>query len=173
MVSMKAAGRDREGRNDVRRTKLKGRKHWKSRSAVSEVIGSILILAITVVLFAGVMAFVYTMSGPPERVYTDLIGSIVLSPDGETVDEVRIINRGGQPLLDHRTDIYLTIGEEVRVLRISDSASPIGATTWGTGATWTYRLDDVDAGRTTEIAVAIKDTQADVVVWESRLNPDA
>ena len=46
------------------------RKCW-SRYGVSDIIGNLLILAITVTLFTGVLFFVTSLPGPSEKVYTD------------------------------------------------------------------------------------------------------
>ncbi|KQM12634.1 hypothetical protein AOA80_01020 [Methanomassiliicoccales archaeon RumEn M1] len=95
---------------------IKRRKTWKSRNAVSEIIGNMLILAITVIMFSGIFVFVASMDGPAEKVYTDFVGSVETNADGDVV-AIKIINKGGHPLEDRRTAIYLFV---------SDTASSLG-----------------------------------------------
>lgn len=87
---------------------IKRRKTWKSRNAVSEIIGNMLILAITVIMFSGIFVFVASMDGPAEKVYTDFVGSVETNADGDVV-AIKIINKGGHPLEDRRTAIYLSL----------------------------------------------------------------
>jgi hypothetical protein len=145
---------------------IKKRKSWKSRNAVSEIIGNILILAITVIMFSSIFIFVASMDGPSEKVYTDFTGSVVTKANGD-VEAVKIINKGGQPLEDSRTVIYLFVSDVATSLRITDSTPSIG-TTWNTGATWNYTgLTGVT--RDAKISVMIVDVQANTVVWEATL----
>ena len=160
--------RGRDARYGASGAKLiKRRKTWKSRNAVSEIIGNMLILAITVIMFSGIFVFVASMDGPAEKVYTNFIGSVLLDDTGVNVKEIKIINKGGNPLEDHRTAIYLFVSDTAKSLKITDSDPTIG-TTWNTGSTWIYK----DLSGTTsdaEISVMIVDVQANTVVWEAKL----
>lgn len=158
---------------------IKRRKSWKSRNAVSEIIANILILGITVIMFSGILVFVSSMNGPSEKVYTDFTGSVVLSDDGKSVKEIKIINRGGQPLEDHRTAIYLFVSDTASSLSISDGYKWDGeekwkaGDTWSTGSEWRYKMPDGTGTplvtNTAKISVMIVDTQANTVVWEATL----
>ena len=60
--------------------KIAKRKHWK-KHGVSEVVGNLLILGITVTLFSSIMIFVSTMPAPSEEVYTDFASSVDMGSD--------------------------------------------------------------------------------------------
>lgn len=155
---------------------IKRRKSWKSRNAVSEIIGNLLILSITVIMFSGIFVFVASMDGPSEKVYTDFVGSVVL--DGNDVKEIKIINKGGHPLEDHRTKIYLSVSDSATTLSIWEGYKRDGTKwnagdTWYTGSEWNYKGADGSGmtGVTSEanISVMIVDVRANIVVWEATL----
>lgn len=159
---------------------IKKRKNWKSRNAVSEIIGNILILAITVIMFSGIFVFVASMDGPAEKVYTDFVGSVVIEEVGDEhyVKEIKIINKGGSPLEDHRTAIYLFVSDAASSLRISDGYKRDGVKwnsgdTWSTGSEWNYKGSDgsglTNVNNKAKISVMIVDVQANTVVWEAML----
>lgn len=155
---------------------IKRRKNWKNRSAVSEIIANMLILSITVIMFSGIFVFVSSMDGPSEKVYTDFVGSVVLNEDGKTVKEIKIVNKGGHPLEDHRTAIYLFVEGDVQSLGITGHI-PLEKTTWNTGVTWTYdspvKKDGSSIERDDNLRVMIVDMQANTVVWESTLQDNS
>lgn len=160
--------RGRDARYGASGAKLiKRRKTWKSRNAVSEIIGNMLILAITVIMFSGIFVFVASMDGPAEKVYTDFVGSVVINSNGVDVDAIKIVNKGGNPLEDHRTRIYLFVGNVSTSLGITNSNPSIGET-WNTGATWVY-TDLTGVTNKAKISVMIVDVQANTVVWEAVL----
>ena len=61
--------------------KIKKKIVWDEHG-VSEIIGDIMILSMTVVLFTSVFIFVYTLETPDEAVYADLVGDIKLDLGG-------------------------------------------------------------------------------------------
>ncbi len=151
---------------------IKRRKTWKSRNAVSEIIGNMLILAITVIMFSGIFVFVASMDGPAEKVYTDFVGSVETNADGDVV-AIKIINKGGHPLEDRRTAIYLFVSDTASSLGVSDGYKRDGVKwntgdTWSTGSEWNYKgLTGVT--NKAKISVMIVDVQTNTVVWEATL----
>ncbi|MEW6069473.1 MAG: type IV pilin N-terminal domain-containing protein, partial [Candidatus Thermoplasmatota archaeon] len=102
------------------------------RGAVSEIVGSILTLAITVTLFSAVMAFVLTYPGPTSRVIADLVPSLNIGPENATIS---ISHKGGETLKNEETSIDVDINGTVTKWKISDSNISIG-TDWSSGEVW-------------------------------------
>lgn len=140
------------------------RKSW-NRYGVSEIIGNLLILAITVALFTGVLYFVSTMNGPSEKVYTDFSSSLKLLGNSGNDAYINITHKGGEPLYDYRTGIYLFINEVPTTLSFSEGN--IASDSWPTGTTWSYMLSGVLSS--TKLSIMIVDTVANTVVYSAPL----
>lgn len=139
------------------------RKSW-SRYGVSDIIGNLLVLAITVTLFTGILFFVTSMPGPSEKVYTDFSPSLkLLSDSGDAY--INITHKGGEPLYDYRTNIYLFVNEAPMSLTLADGN--IAGDSWPTGATWSYKLTGVLPS--TALSIMIVDKVANTVVFSSPL----
>lgn len=169
IIQDRATGRRAERSSpsmSTRRTVLK-KKAW-TRKGVSDIIGNILILAITVTLFTSILWFVSSMPGPAEKVYTDFASNTAYNSNGTIW--VNITHKGGATLESYRTNIYLIIGNEPRTLKLSDGL-PTGSTGWTTGSTWSYLMDEPES-LTTYISIMVVDTEANTVVWSSSLRGD-
>ena len=89
----------------------------KSEKGVSEVVGSILILMITITMFAVVMLWVLSYPTPSGRAYVDLNAEV----NGQYVN---ITHLGGEPLEDDDTAIYVYINGSLaggKSYKISDA----------------------------------------------------
>ncbi len=139
------------------------KKEW-DRRGVSEIVGNLLILAITVTLFSSVMWFVTSMPTPDENVHTDF--SATLDIDNSTAI-INITHKGGQTLKDFRTNIYLFVDNEPNTLNLSDGN--VGEK-WETGQTWRYTYNKTNVSAYTPINMMIVDIEANSLVWESILN---
>jgi len=146
----------------ARRTVLK-KKAW-TRQGVSEIIGNILILAITVVLFTSILWFVSSMPGPAEKVYTDFTPKLQVDPISGTA-YANLTHKGGNTLEDYRTNIYLFVNNNPISLHLSDGGITSGQ--WSTGTTWSYKLTGVSLS--TVISVMIVDPEANTVVYQASL----
>lgn len=140
------------------------RKCW-SRYGVSDIIGNLLILAITVTLFTGVLFFVTSLPGPSEKVYTDFSPSLKLLGNSGNDAYINITHKGGEPLYKYRTHIYLFVDEVPQTRSITDGN--IVGDSWPTGMTWSYMLSGVLP--TTKLSVMIVDTVANTVVYSAPL----
>ncbi|MBI0584826.1 MAG: VCBS repeat-containing protein [Methanomassiliicoccus sp.] len=143
---------------------LRKRRTW-SRYGVSDIIGNLLILAITVTLFTGVLYFVSSMPGPQEKVYTDFSSSVKLMNNAGNDAYINITHKGGESLIDHRTNIYLFKNNTPIPLKIADGGVTGGS--WPTGVTWSYVLSGVLT--TTDLSVMIVDSEANTVVYTAPL----
>ncbi len=146
----------------ARRTVLK-KKAW-TRQGVSEIIGNLLILAITVTLFSTIMWFVSSMPGPAEKVYTDFTPKLQFDPTSG-IAYANLTHKGGNTLEDYRTNIYLFVNNNPIPLHLSDGGIYSGQ--WSTGTTWSYKLTGVSLS--TVISVMIVDPEANTVVYQASL----
>ncbi len=94
------------------------RKHFckrrlsKAKSAVSEVLGTIMILAITVVLFTTIFATVSTLEGPDRTAHLNMEAEI---RDADDEYWLNINHRGGDPIETYDSNIYLIADDETPV----------------------------------------------------------
>jgi hypothetical protein len=74
---------------------------WRSRRAVSDVVATILLLALTVVLFASIFAFVTTFPPPPSQNSNQFQAQLNVGPNGtkSMVTSISILHLAGPPLL--------------------------------------------------------------------------
>ncbi|OPY33380.1 MAG: FG-GAP repeat protein [Methanomassiliicoccales archaeon PtaU1.Bin124] len=138
----------------------------KAKKAVSDIIGNLLILAITVTLFSSVLFFVVNQPAPQNTTYAEL--QFTQPVNANENFWVNITHKGGQILANETTLIIININTTTPMaLRISSSTPSIGST-WTTGETWCYNLG---AGYgTSNISATIVDTQTNNIVWQSDLN---
>lgn len=142
------------------KTKVRRKMSWDDHG-VSEIIADILILAMTVVLFAIIFAFVWSMPAPNEATYADIEGNIQLDATGGTIYMTHL---SGEDLRDSYTEIYLykNSGQEIRMLVTKDpSGDPDNPTgyglegdpTWSPGETWEYYMVGIDSNDELEIKI--------------------
>ncbi|MDD1770928.1 MAG: VCBS repeat-containing protein, partial [Methanomassiliicoccales archaeon] len=141
---------------------IKKKFKW-SRKGVSEIIGNILILGITVTLFSSIMYFVASMPPPQENAYADFSVQPRWVHDMQVT--LNITHIGGQELKNSTTRMILTLNGIQYVQYITDSSPSIG-TTWTTGETWRYSvpllLGENPYGT---LNVMVIDTEKGNVVW--------
>ncbi len=91
--------------------KVKGKKLYKKEKGVSEVLGSILILLITVMLFSTVFYYVSTMPTPHQRIYAQFDANLKIEQDanGNYYLNITVKNVGGESLVDWRTMFIIVI----------------------------------------------------------------
>ncbi|UCE36925.1 MAG: type IV pilin N-terminal domain-containing protein [Thermoplasmata archaeon] len=166
-------------REKVRR-KVRKKIVWDDKG-VSEIIADILILSITVVLFAVIFAFVYSLPAPNESTYADLDASVILDPTG---GRINITHNSGEDLAEANTVIilYKNAGRPGEVIRELHLRSPTGDADnpaskggyglevddiWSPGEIWTYYFGGVKS--TDILEVRVVDTRFDNLVMSGLL----
>ncbi len=144
----------------------------KKEKGVSEVIGTLLILAITVTLFSSVFYYVSTMPAPTPQVYSSFSYNYNINTNSTL--NLTITNTGGQPLMLYSTELMLVFqnntGSKVVTHMLSEKnfSSQINSTYFGVNKKFTYHSwwDNV-RGITylTTIYVYLIDKQNSQVVW--------
>ncbi len=162
----------------------------RGRQGVSDIIGTILILAITVTLFSSIFFFVSTLPGPPAQSNSQFSASLGVSPAGHITD-VNITYNTGPVLHNDSTAIYLTSVKNFDIYHPTASACqlnpysvwsglghPPGGPDWAAGLTWDLNLAN-NTGNTCNMApyiaqgdnitVKIVDTSKNVLLFEVTL----
>lgn len=144
------------------------RKGWKTEG-VSEIVGNILILMITVVLFTGIIAFVQNMPVPQQTTKADFSASISFSSNYRHAN-LTLVHAGGKVL--NTEDIGILVEQDgfLHPFNLSDDPN-FTATTWSTGRPWTIQLDDTRL--TSVIVVTVADNRNSQMVWTSQVTGGA
>jgi len=157
-------------------------------SGVSEVVGTILILAMTVVLFSAVILWVSSIPTPVAQTRIDIQGTLlpVYNAQGQEIkDNITLLHRGGEALSPLTTVIYVTSQRgnnpattdtlHLQLFR-SNVVSPNGLIdgsddTWNAGERWLYVNSTIRS--TDRVTVTIVDLAKGTVVWTQQLTPPA
>jgi len=144
-------------------------------TGVSEIIGTILMLAITVVLFSGVITMVGTMPAPRQTFVVDLKCSVQpINPanwsHGVTF---RILHQGGQVMDEMWIYLYITVDDSMMVKRVSSGLIDLnGDSKWGVGEYWEYKIYVTEANTLSAdsvFSITIIDQDRNTLVWHETL----
>ncbi len=165
----------------------------EDESGVSEVVGTILILAMTVVLFSTIIIWVSSIPTPVAQTRVDIQSSLIPqygTGGNETGDWVNLTHEGGESLPAASTVLYITdqrgsAAPTTDVIHLATykekgAKPPLGnayglldgpGTSWSVGQRFSYyntsyRVSD-------KISVTVVDLARSLVVWSAVLNPPA
>lgn len=156
------------------------RRKW-GESGVSEVIGTILILGMTVVLFSSIILWVTNFPTPQASLRTEMDGTMtgIFKPDGSWNGvNITVQHRGGEALLDWSTQIYLTVerGSSVYNDLLHTKGTETGITyglidgsdaNWDVGERWTYTNYTILA--TDRVTLTVVDASRSLLAWSEIL----
>ena len=131
-------------------------KHKRTDEAVSEIVGTILLLGITVSLFSVICVIVLSYPFSPSSPSTNLVGMV-------EEDYLLIEHRGGKAL-DLGTKVSLTIGDNMsEIIIVGDCLSDKskGDNRWGIGE-WFVYYDSNITGK--KVGIAVVDVESDSVI---------
>jgi len=146
------------------------KKSWSNESGVSEIVGNILILMITVILFSSIMAFVQQMPIPEKLTKATFSAGITFDDNGTQAD-LTVTHAGGAGL---KTDQTMMLVEQDSVgtgYNLTNDASLGGAAYWKTGMTWTKHL--IDTTYSSVVIVTVVDMEKHAQVWTSQVTGGA
>jgi len=131
-------------------------KHKKTDEAVSEIVGTILLLGITVSLFSVICGIVLSYPFSPSSPPTNLVGMV----EGEYL---LIEHRGGKAL-DLGTKVSLTIGDnmsEIITVGAYLNNESKEDNQWGIGEWFVYQDSDITGKK---VGIAVVDVESDSVI---------
>jgi len=139
--------------------KIKPKKKW-SAGGVSDVVGNILLLSITVVLFSSVIMMVYQMPVPNERSTADFKAELNFITD--TSAYLNITHNGGEPLFDYSTRIYVYFeNDSSMTYQLSDGG--VSSSSWIISTKWSELLTDITTSAKVDVRIIDIDVQA--TIW--------
>jgi hypothetical protein len=142
------------------------KKSWSNEHGVSEIIGNILILMITVILFSSIMAFVQNMPMPQQLTKATFSGGITFSSDGSKAN-LTITHAGGASMKTAQTLIIVQQDSISTGYALTHDASLNNALVWKTGMTWSKQLTGTKS--TSVIIVTVVDLNKHTSVWTSQI----
>ncbi|MBX8637805.1 MAG: type IV pilin [Thermoplasmata archaeon] len=158
------------------RRKASFRKH--KDSGVSEIIGDILILAMTVTLFSTVFVFVNAFPTPNAQTFANFEATLStpVSINGfpSNTTFLNITHEGGQALTSSLTSVVVQVNQNTSVFSLPSgyvSVNPVSGWSnlrWTTDQTWIMNLTHVT--QSSVVGVSIIDKANNYVVWSTVLN---
>ncbi len=151
--------------------------HGRKDSGVSEIIGDILILGITVVLFTSIFFYVNAIPTPTAQTYADFQATVTQPvAHGLTFQEIlNITHLGGQNLNSGTTSIVVQINQTTFVYQLPEGNSvgttgilgPWTQSQWETNQVWSVNQTNITSGAV--VAISIINTASNYVVWSAVL----
>lgn len=125
------------------------RRRWRSRRGVSEVVATIILLALTVVLFSAIFAFVTSFPSPPSQSNNQFQATLTYVTVSHATDvaALNIVHLAG-PSVPSTSLIYIKSAanpggaEFVNPYTIANGG--ISGTTWNLGQTWSYSFPSAE-----------------------------
>jgi len=142
------------------------KKSWSNESGVSEIIGNILILMITVILFSSIMAFVQNMP-MPEQLTKVTFSAGVTFVSGGTKANLTITHAGGDTMKTAQTMILVEQDTLAKGYNLTKDASLSNSLVWKTGMTWSKQL--LGTSYSSVIIVTVVDMAKHTSVWTSQI----
>lgn len=142
---------------------IKFKKKWSDNKGVSEIIGTILMLAITVVLFSSIMVFVTNMPTPIARPTADFLSNLDISTDPPTLT---LTHNGGEALNDYETVILVIIDGTVRTRYFDTGTS---TSKWSIGEPWSF-TGFHNFGSNTSLEAMIVDMHSNSQIWDGKIS---
>jgi FlaG/FlaF family flagellin (archaellin) len=138
-------------------------------SGVSEIIGDILILGITVTLFSTIFLYVNAFPTPNAQTYANFNASLA------STGQLEITHEGGQILTSSLTAIVVQVNQSTTVYSMSqglyitpqNTSSLWALPRWSTGQTWAVNLT---VAPSSIVSVSIIDKANNYLVWSTVLN---
>lgn len=146
--------------------KLLKRKSWSDENGVSEIIGNIMILMITVVLFSGIMMFVNQMPVPELTTKADFSANVAFEDLGSTAT-LTVTHVGGATMDAAETLILVSIDEMTYGYRLSEDAN-FSYEEWAMGLAWTKEFSGTSYA--SSISITIVDDISHNAIWISQVS---
>jgi len=157
-----------KGKNSVRNAKSSLRK-WNKlrrlswRKGVSDLIGTLIVLTITVILFTGLITFVINLPGPLEEERANFKTYFELKDGGNA--EVAVVHIGGERL--RTADIRIFVYVNNQIAHQSSATVKIQTEYWTIGQKWNETISGVTISST--VILSIVDYVKNVVVFSKYL----
>jgi FlaG/FlaF family flagellin (archaellin) len=142
------------------------RKSWADERGVSEIVGNILILMITVTLFSSIIAFVQQMPVPEQVTKADFSGSIVFGPGGTSAN-LTLTHSGGAQIPREDVLVLVDVDSQSHVYYLAND-SGFTSDIWSMGISWAKQVNNT--AYTSEVKVTIVDLDKNNMIWTSQIS---
>jgi FlaG/FlaF family flagellin (archaellin) len=137
------------------------------KRGVSEIVGNILILMITVVLFSTIVAYVGTIPVPETTTKADFAATVSFETAGTTTAALTVTHAGGVVLEAARTAVFIQAETTTYYYKLSEDAD-FPYSKWATGLDWSKSF--TVSSESTEIIVMVIDLDKSSAVWTSQVS---
>ncbi len=130
--------------------RIKRKLVWENKG-VSEIIGTILMLAITVVLFSSIIIWIGQIPAPRESFQVDLEASIepVDPSDWGLGVDVIVSHQGGVVMIDWFISIVLSVDAYTLTKTMANGGPDMSDGEWSVGEEWRYRVEKLEVNSLT------------------------
>jgi len=137
------------------------------KRGVSEIVGNILILMITVVLFSTIVAYVGTIPVPETTTKADFAATVSFETAGTTTASLTVTHAGGVVLEAAKTAVFIQAETTTYYYKLSEDAD-FPYSKWATGSDWSKSF--TVSSESTEIIVMVIDLDKSSAVWTSQVS---
>jgi FlaG/FlaF family flagellin (archaellin) len=138
------------------------------RKGVSDIVGNILILSITVTLFSTLFFWVGTLPTPTPSISTIFSASLTYDRTNSYITAISITDLGGSPLYNQSTIIFISYSNSPQYNSEYFISSGTTANPWLPGTTWYISLKN-QVPLPTTVTISIVDTSKNLLVWSNQL----
>jgi len=148
------------------------------KKGVSEIVGTILMLAITVVLFSSIIAWVGQIPAPRESFHVELdcyLEPAVPSDWGHGVN-FTMLHQGGQELDQYFVKVYLTVDNTPLSFDQPDGLiDEDGNTDWGVGEKWSQNITKImvptlqGPANPSTFSVMVVNVERNTIIWQETI----
>ncbi len=157
-----------------KRTRMKRKMVWDKRG-VSEVIGTILTMSITVILFSSIMLMVNRFPQPSDNTFVTFSGYVDPIDDWDQGAYINLTNTGGIAMPGGYTMLFLKVDDMTYILRARGTHNSTlyglqgSNEDWEAGDLWSFKVAPNNISALSVVNVAIVDIDKDTVVWTHEL----
>ena len=141
-----------------RPTRRASRRSGSSRRGVSDVVGTILLLALTVTLFSSIFFFVNTFPRPPAQPSSQFSAQLIYGGvGGKSIVRVSILHLAGPTLTGSNVLVYLfsSVKPSAFTGPFTLAQGLNGSATWNLGQTWNYNVTSYNLKTGDNITISI------------------
>jgi len=138
------------------------------RKGVSDIVGNILILSITVTLFSTLFFWVGTLPTPTPSISTSFSASLTYDKTNSYITAISITDLGGSPLYNQSTIIFISYSNSPQYNSEYYISSGTTSNPWLPGTTWYITLKN-EVPLPTTVTISIVDTSKNILVWSNQL----
>ncbi len=140
------------------------------KSGVSEVVGNILILMITVILFSAIAVYVNQIPMPEATTKADFVATVSFEIGDPTIASLTVTHAGGMLLQAEDTAVVIETDNTSQFFRLSEDED-FPHSVWKTGTDWTKSFSVV--ALSSNIIVTVVDLEKSSAVWTTQVSGGA